>query len=62
MKVLNLLLFHQLCIGTIIDHAFAKDRGAKRTVDLFCTGVFQLGIENEIVALLAQAHGGFLPE
>lgn len=62
MRVLHLLLLHQLCIGTVIYHAFAKDWGAKRAVDLFRTGVFQLGIEDELVALLAQAYGRLLPE
>lgn len=57
-----LLLLHELGVGAVVDDILAEHRGGERVVDLLSVDVLQLAIEDEVVALGAQADGGLLAE
>lgn len=57
-----LLLFHELGIGAVVDNILAENRSGKDGVDLFGTHVAKFAVENEVVALGADAYGRLLAE
>lgn len=58
----DLLLFHQLRIGAIVDHVFAKHRGGKRAVYLLGIEILVFAVEDEFVTFDSQANGCLFSE
>jgi len=58
----HLLLLHELGVGAVVDNILAKDGCGERVVDLLSVDILQLAIENEIIALGAQADSGLLAQ
>ena len=58
----HLLLLHELRVWTIVDDICAKDWCRQRTVDLLSVDILQLAVQDEIVALGAQADSGLLAQ
>jgi hypothetical protein len=55
-------LLHELRVGAIIDHIFAKDGSCKDGIDLFSANVANLAVEDEFVALGSDINGRLLAE
>ncbi len=58
----DLLLFHQLRIRAIVYHALTKYRSCERAIDFLRVDIFQLSVEDELVALLPKTHCRLFPE
>jgi hypothetical protein len=47
----DLLLLHELGVGTIVDNVTTEDGGGEGRVDFFGVDITQLAVEDELVAL-----------
>jgi hypothetical protein len=57
-----LLLLHELRVGTVINDILSEDRGGQDSVDFLGVDVFQLAVQDEIVARGSDVYGCFLAE
>ncbi len=55
-----LLLLHQFCIRTVVDHIRSKDGRSEAAIYFLGVDVLQLPVQNEFISLNAQIHG-YLP-
>jgi len=58
----NLLLFHQLSVGAVIDDVLAEDGSREHGVDLLSVDILELAVQDEVVALSSDIDGGLLSE
>lgn len=56
----NLLLLHQLGVGTVIDDITTKHRSGQDGVDFLSIDVLELAVENKVVARGAYCDRGLL--
>lgn len=59
-KDVYLLLLHEFGVGTVVDNIRSEDGCCKLAVDFFGIDVFQLSIEDELIAFNAEVNSGFL--
>lgn len=57
-----LLLLHQLGIGTVVNNIRSEDGCCEFAIDFFCIHVFELPIENKLIAFHAKVNCCLLPE
>lgn len=63
LKIVNyLLLFHELGVGAIVDHILSEDRGSEDGIDILCTNILHLAVQDKVVASGAKVYSGFLSE
>lgn len=58
----DLFLLHQLGVRAVIDHILSKDRCGQDSINFLRVDIFQLAIENEVVALSTQVYSSFLAQ
>ena len=58
----NLLLFHELRVGAIVNDILAKDWGGENGVDILGAHVANLAVQDKVVALGSDVDGRLLAE
>ncbi len=56
------LLLHELGVGAVVDNILSEDGSGQDGIDLLGVDVAQFSVQDEVVALAADADGGLLAE
>lgn len=56
----NLLLFHKLGVGAVVDDILAKNGSGKNAIDLLGAHVLEFSVENEVISRGADRDSSLL--
>jgi hypothetical protein len=59
---IHLLLLHEFRIGTIIDDVTPKYRGCQGRIDFLGTHIFELSVQDKVIALSTEINGSLLSQ